>query len=268
MSSRKHEEREFHDRLRAESFEQRWTPEAEAGTETDPQWANFKYYAVERRSLDYARAWLQREAAGRTVLDYGCGNGEESLFAARHGAARVVGIDISEVSIKNCRLRAERDGLMSAVDFRVNDGEALEFADNTFDVAMEYGVLHHVELEAAMRELARVLKPSGRMICTEALGHNPIIQAYRRRTPDLRTQWEVEHILRKDAFAAMGRYFRRIEPRFFHLATLAAVPFRKSAIFRPLLGVLEAADSVLLRTPGLKWHAWITVFVLSEPVGP
>jgi SAM-dependent methyltransferase len=183
MSSRKHEEREFHDRLRTEAFEQRWTPEAEARTGTDPQWANFKYYAVERRSLDYARAWLQREAVGRTVLDYGCGNGEESLFAARHGAARVVGIDISEVSIKNCRLRAERDGLMSAVDFRVNDGEALEFADNTFDVAMEYGVLHHVDLDAAMRELARVLKPSGRMICTEALGHNPIIQAYRRRTP-------------------------------------------------------------------------------------
>jgi hypothetical protein len=65
----------------------------------------------------------------------------------------------------------------------------------------------------------------------------------------------------------MGRYFRRIEPRFFHLATLAAVPFRKSAIFRPLLGLLEAADAVLLRTPGLKWHAWITVFALSEPVG-
>jgi ubiquinone/menaquinone biosynthesis C-methylase UbiE len=267
MSSRKREEQEFHDRLRTEAFEQRWTPGAEARTEADPRWANFKYYAVERRSLDHARAWLRREVAGRTVLDYGCGNGEESLLVARHGAARVVGIDISEVSIKNCRLRADREGLTRTVDFRVNDGEALEFGDHTFDVAMEYGVLHHVDLEAGMRELARVLKPNGRMICTEALGHNPIIQAYRRRTPDLRTQWEVEHILRKEAFATMGRYFRRIEPRFFHLATLAAVPFRKSAIFRPLLGLLEAADAVLLRTPGLKWHAWITVFVLSEPVG-
>ncbi len=267
MSLRKREEQEFHDRLRANALEQRWTPEAEARTETDPQWANFKYYAVERRSLDYAREWLRREVAGRTVLDYGCGNGEESLFAARHGATRVVGIDISEVSIKNCRQRAAREGLARAVDFRVNDGEALEFADSTFDVAMEYGVLHHVKLEAAMRELARVLRPNGRMICTEALGHNPIIQAYRRRTPDLRTQWEVEHILRKDAFATMGCHFHQVELRFFHLATLAAVPFRKSAIFRPLLGILAAADAILLRLPWLKWHAWITVFVLTGPRG-
>jgi ubiquinone/menaquinone biosynthesis C-methylase UbiE len=267
MSTRKRAEQEFHDRLRSEALEQRWTPEAEARIETDPQWANFKYYAVERRSLDYAREWLRREVAGRTVLDYGCGNGEESLFAARHGASRVVGIDISEVSIRNCRQRAEHEGLARAVDFRVNDGEALEFADDTFDVAMEYGVLHHVELDAAMRELARVLRPGGRMICTEALGHNPIIQAYRRRTPNLRTQWEVEHILTKDAFATMGRYFERVEPRFFHLATLAAVPLRKSAIFRALLGVLEAADAMLLRTPWLKWHAWITVFVLAGPRG-
>jgi hypothetical protein len=65
----------------------------------------------------------------------------------------------------------------------------------------------------------------------------------------------------------MSRYFRRIEPRFFHLTTLAAVPFRKSAMFRPLLRLLEAIDVVLLRAPGLKWHAWITVFVLAEPVG-
>jgi len=35
----------------------------------------------------------------KTVLDFGCGNGEESLFVARHGARRVVGIDLSEVSV-------------------------------------------------------------------------------------------------------------------------------------------------------------------------
>jgi hypothetical protein len=45
------------------------------------------------------------------------------------------------------------------------------------------------------------------------------------------------------------------------------VPFRKSAIFRPLLGLLETADGILLRTPWLKWHAWITVFALAEPRG-
>jgi hypothetical protein len=52
---------------------------------------------------------------------------------------------------------------------------------------------------------------------------------------------------------------------FFHLATLAAVPFRNTRLFEPLRNGLEAVDSLLLRVPGLKWQAWMVVFVLSEP---
>lgn len=60
-------------------------------------------------------------------------------------------------------------------------------------------------------------------------------------------------------------YFGKVDTRFFHLATLAAVPFRKLAIFNPMLDLLEAIDSVLLKIPFLKWKAWQVVFVLSEP---
>jgi hypothetical protein len=46
---------------------------------------------------------------------------------------------------------------------------------------------------------------------------------------------------------------------------LAAVPFRNTRLFEPLRKGLEAVDSLLLRVPGLKWQAWMVVFVLSEP---
>ena len=265
MDARKQEEISFHDALRRDAYEQRWSVEAEARMAPDPLWANFKYYSVERKSLEYLRNRLSQHAPGKTVLDFGCGNGEESLFVARHGARRVVGIDLSEVSIENCRQRAHSEDLDGIVEFRIGDVEALDFEDNTFDLAMEYGVLHHVDLDAAMRELARVVRPGGAVICTEALGHNPAIQLYRRLTPSLRTKWEVEHIIRRHHFRTMRKYFETIDIRFFHLATLAAVPFRKCRWFGRLLASLETVDALLLKAPLLKWHAWECVFVLSAP---
>jgi SAM-dependent methyltransferase len=146
------------------------------------------------------------------------------------------------------------------------DAEAMTFPDATFDVIVVHGVLHHLDLDRAYAELARVLKPGGHVICTEALRHNPIIQRYRRRTPHLRTAWEVDHILGKPEIERARRYFDDVRvARFFHLATIAAVPLRGTAVFPGVLRLLEAADAVLLRIPGLKWQAWMAVFVLSRP---
>ena len=116
-----------------------------------------------------------------------------------------------------------------------------------------------------MFQLARVLKPDGQMICTEALGHNPLISLYRKRTPHLRTKWEVKHVLRKELFAEMAKYFDGIEMHFFHLTTLAGVPFRKLPGFELILRALERVDAVLLKLPFFRWQAWQAFFILSKP---
>jgi ubiquinone/menaquinone biosynthesis C-methylase UbiE len=265
LDARKREEIAFHDKLREGQDEQRWSPEAEARVAGDPLWSNFKYYSIEGNSLALSQRWLREHGREATVLDYCCGNGEDSLYLARHGARHVTGIDISDVSIANCRRRATDAGVADRVAFEVMDAEALAFPDDTFDLITEYGVLHHLQLDSAMRELARVLKPGGHMVCTETLGHNLAIRLYRQRTPELRTAWEAEHILRKPDFDIMRRYFGRIEMHFFHLTSLAAVPFRHTPVFRPLLAALRVVDAGLLRIPGLKWQAWQTVFRLSQP---
>ena len=264
LDERKRLEAEFHDHLRTDHLEQRWSLEAEQRLNGNREWSNFKWYCIEQRSLDYVRDRLTHLCRDKAVLDYCCGNGLEALRIAERGARKVTGIDISETSIENCRTQAERSRLTNAA-FEVMDAEALDFPDESFDVITEYGSLHHLDLRIALPELARVMKADGVMIASEVLGHNPFIHWYRRSTPHLRTAWEVDHILRRQDVELANEYFNRVDVRCFHLATLAAVPFRRSTLFPYALLVLQTIDDVLLRLPVLKWHAWMVVISLSQP---
>lgn len=270
MELRKERERDFHDSIRmvqddAHVADTRWTPELEATIANNPAWANMKYYAVERRSRRHVLDWFRENAPGKKVLDLCCGNGDDSVILAQFGAREVVGLDISEVSVENCRRLAAANGVDDVASFVVGDAEATGLPDDSFDLITEYGALHHVDLDKTMAEIARILRPDGKMICTEALAHNLVIHAYRRLTPDIRTEWEVDHILRRPAFELMKKYFESVDMTFYHFFTLGAVPLRKTPVFEPVLALLEKIDDVALKIPGLKWQAWQTVFVLSGP---
>lgn len=264
MESRKEQEAGFHDHLREEIPFQRYSTEAEDKVKDNNDWSNFKFYSIERKSRAYVDKWIRERCQGKRLLDYGCGNGDDTIFAAKNGAS-VTGIDLSEISISHCKEKAIKEGVSNRTKFYVMDGESLEFADNSFDLVVIYGVLHHMDFSVAMKELSRVLKPEGQAICTEALAYNPLIRFYRQRTPHLRTQWEVKHIVRRENILMAERWFNQVNAKFYHLATLAAVPLRKMALFNPFLSFLEAVDSVLLGLPGIRWLSWQVVFELSRP---
>ena len=118
----------------------------------------------------------------------------------------------------------------------------------------------------AFEELSRILKPEGKLVCTEALRHNPLIRWYRKRTPQLRTQWEVEHILGIPEINSGGKYFASLNLRTFHLAALAAVPFRKVILFESLLSLLNLMDRALLSIPFLRQMAWVAVVEYGRPI--
>lgn len=198
--------------------------------------------------------------AGRTVLDYACGAGYLSIDMARMGA-RVTGIDISPVSIEISKANASQAGVQ--VDFRVMDAEHTEFPADTFDVVVCAGVLHHMDLQAAYPEIARILKPDGKVVALEALGHNPLINWYRARTPDLRSP--DEHPLLMEDLRLAERYFESVRVRYFNLATLAVAPLWKTPLLRPAAQVLGALDELLLRIPGLQRQAWMAGLELSAP---
>jgi ubiquinone/menaquinone biosynthesis C-methylase UbiE len=238
----------------------------EGMAEWEHHFSNMKYYSISEASFARRDALLYEGIAGAVALDYCCGNGEIAIEMAKRGARRVVGIDISSVAVGNATALAAAAGVADNCEFRVMDAEHTEFAAESFDVIHEYGALHHLDLPAAFAELSRLLKPGGRVVCTEALRHNPLVHWYRKRTPHLRTEWEVEHILGIPEIERGLTHFRTADIRTFHLAVLAAVPFRKTGLFRPMLALLNRADDVLLRLPGLRRMAWVAVVKFEGPL--
>jgi SAM-dependent methyltransferase len=97
------------------------------------------------------------EARPRRVLEVGCGWGELAQWLARETGAEVVAVDLSPRMVELARERG--------VDARVADVQALPFEDGSFDVAVAAWMLYHVrDLDAAVAELARVLRPGGRLV--------------------------------------------------------------------------------------------------------
>lgn len=231
----------------------------------EQHFSNTKFYAIAGSSFVWRDDILRRRVPGKVCLDYCCGNGELALLMVQLGASKAYGIDLSPVAVKNAGRLASEAGVGDRTHYAVMDAEHLEFPDAHFDVIHVYGALHHLDLKPAFRELSRVLRPDGIIICTEALRHNPLIHYYRKFTPHLRTAWEVEHILGVPEIRLAEGWFASVHIRYFHLFTLLAVPFRKSAVFHPLLWLFECIDAAVLRIPGLRRLAWQAVFTLEKP---
>lgn len=100
---------------------------------------------------------------GQRLLEVGCGIGTDLVRFAR-GGARVTGVDLSQTAIDLARRNFELHAL-SADELNVANGEALPFADDTFDVVYAHGVVQYTrEAAALVRECHRVLKPGGQGI--------------------------------------------------------------------------------------------------------
>jgi len=229
-----------------------------------------RFYAINRRSWDFYRDLIVDGAAqARTrgdgaILEYGSGAGAYSSLVLAEAGYPSVGIDLSAESVRAARERAEREYPGIGVDYRVMNAEALDFPENSFDLICGNGILHHLDLERSYEEIARTLRPDGSAIFSEPLGHNPLINLYRRLTPGQRT--EDEHPLLMADLELARRYFGGVEAWYFHLLGLAATPFRSSRLFEPLLRVLDGIDRALLGAVApLRRHAWLVVLRLTAP---
>ena len=101
---------------------------------------------------------------GMRFLDVAAGSGALSIPAARLGA-QVLATDLSPAMLALLERRARHEGLR--VQTRIMDGHALELADDSFDVAgSQFGVMLFPDMPQGISELARVIKPGGRVLMT------------------------------------------------------------------------------------------------------
>jgi len=107
---------------------------------------------------------------GMTVLELGCGTGSFTRELARSGA-EVFAIDVSPELLE----MAKADCSAPNVQYQIQNAYALTYSDATFDSVVGSSVLHHLEIEAALREIYRVLKPRGTILLTEPNMLNPQI---------------------------------------------------------------------------------------------
>jgi SAM-dependent methyltransferase len=105
------------------------------------------------------------DVAGLDVLDAACGTGRYAIPLAQAGA-RVAGIDLSEEMLDLARRKAADSGL--SLDLRVGDVRALPLPDASFDLAVcALALCHLPDLNLAAQELARVLRPGGRVVISD-----------------------------------------------------------------------------------------------------
>jgi len=107
---------------------------------------------------------------GMTILEIGCGTGYFTRELTRHGAD-IVAIDVSPDLLEIAKAKYSAPN----VRYEIQNAYALTYVDAMFDSVVGSSILHHLEIEEALREIYRVLKPGGTIYFTEPNMLNPQI---------------------------------------------------------------------------------------------
>ena len=170
--------------------------------------------------------WAASLAAGRRVLDAGCGTGYGAAIMAAQGASEVAGVDIA-----GAVLDAIRPDMPDAVTLSTADIHDLPFPDSSFDLAVCFEVIEHVSEQAGvLDELSRVLAPGGVLAIS-----SPNRDVYPPGNP---------HHLRELTPDELERELRQ---RFGHVTLWRQQPYLASVIFRDEAFVARTEEPI----PGL-----------------
>jgi SAM-dependent methyltransferase len=212
--------------------------------------------------LEYA-FHLIGDVKGRTVLDYGCGNGENSLPLVARGA-RVVGLDVSEDLLDLARQRLTLHGLQDRASFMAGSAHDLPLPDNSVDAVMGIAILHHLDLELASREVHRVLKPGGIAVFQEPVRNSKLLKAIRAMIPYRSEEVsDYERPLTDPELRRFAARFSTFHSRAFSLPFInlaQVVP----ALSRHILRIYKADGAILRRTRALDAFAGIRVVSMTK----
>jgi SAM-dependent methyltransferase len=220
------------------------------------------------------------DVRGKRILDYGCGSAEGGVYLAKQGA-EVVAVDVSPGMLAAANALARHHGVR--IETRAVTSDAIPASNDEFDLIYGNGVLHHVNLDFAIPELARILKPTGKGCFIEPLPYNPIINVYRKLAHEVRTVDEKP--LTFGDIARFESHFASVAHHEFWLTTLSVFLkfflvdrvnpnkerywkkiFTDSEKVASFFSPLKRLDERLLAAvPGLGRLCWETVLTIAQP---
>lgn len=142
----------------------------------------------------------------KKILELGCGAGEASVYLAKKGAD-VTATDISGGMLQVVEKVAAKNNVL--LKTKRCCSHKIDFNDDSFDIVYAANLLHHVNIEETLKEVARVLKKGGVFASWDPLAHNPVIKFYRRIAKEVRT--EDEHPIKMHDLKIFKKYFSHIE---------------------------------------------------------
>jgi SAM-dependent methyltransferase len=210
-------------------------------------------------ALEYA-FHLLGDVRGKTVLDLGCGSGENIVPLLTRGA-RVLGIDICPdlIAIAQRRLRDADMKASVSVDSAYETGLPDESIDLIFCIAL----IHHLDIKLVRDEMWRILRPGGVVILKEPIRFSKTCGWLRRLLPAPEDISDFEHPLTHEELDAVTQPFEVEGTRYFRLPF---VPLISQILSSKTDSACRASNWSLRHLPALEHYATCVVTRLKKPV--
>ncbi|MBU0488770.1 MAG: class I SAM-dependent methyltransferase [Bacteroidetes bacterium] len=221
-----------------------------------------KFYSLFPEIEKKADSLILENIQGRRVLEIGATELSYSFRIAQKGGF-VTGINVSESIVKRLN-EVSKARMFRYAEFQCKEYHKSCFHPGTFDLVCGLGVLQLSDKEQVLAEVSRVLKPEGKAVFIEPLGHNRFINAFRRRTGKLRPGNQKPMLL--SDIVATEKYFEQIKVKYFHFFTIAATIFCGTVLYSPVYKIMRLIDKAAFGIfPGFRKFAWYAMIEMEAP---
>ena len=204
--------------------------------------------------------YLENNTKNKVVLDYGCGAGVVTEKMINQKPSKIIGIDISDVSINKAIQNAKKLNLN--IEYKVDNCENSNLNSNTFDIIYGSGILHHLNIKNSVEEINRLLKKNGIMIFIEPLGTNPLINLYRKFTPGSRSK--DEHPFVSKDFDLLKKIYGEVNIKYYGFLTLFFAPFYRKPEKSKIFNFLSKVDQLIFKIKFLRNFAWSVLIICKK----
>jgi 2-polyprenyl-3-methyl-5-hydroxy-6-metoxy-1,4-benzoquinol methylase len=202
-------------------------------------------------ALEYA-FHLLGDAQGKTVLDFGCGIGENIVPLSKRGA-QVTGIDISPELIALADRRLKDGGVEATL--KVGTAYDTGLADESVDVIFCIALIHHLDIPAARDEMYRILAKNGLMILSEPIRFSAVYHRLRSLMPAHAEISEHEHPLTRHELKVFTEHFKVDGMRYFRLPLMPLVVRTVPRSLRPNKALWKLDRWILRHCPFTQKYA-------------